>query len=183
MTTALELEKTYTIADFEALPDNGKEYELIRGELLEMPGPSTGHGIVISILDTELRLYNRKVDVGQVLPGIAFVLDPENAPRPDLAFVVKERLIGINYYDAFPGPPDLAVEVVSRTDVTFNVDDKVEDYLKAGVRLVWVINPRNKLVFVYHPNADKPQVLGLKDELDGENIIPGFKLPVKTLFE
>ncbi len=64
-----------------------------------------------------------------------------------------------------------------------SIDDKVERYLAAGTRLVWIINPRGKYVLVHRKGESKPQVLGLEDSFDGEEIIPGFKLAVKRLFE
>lgn len=170
-----------TLSDL--LSKDGKEYELIQGEFVEIPGPSTIHGRIIVKLSKYLEIYTDTQPVGKVYTGTAFELNPDNAPRPDIAFVTSERLAGIDEFDAFPGYPDLAVEVISRTDKVFEVDDKVKEYLKAGTRLVWVVNPRSKLVFAYQPEQTNPLVLGLADELDGGAVSPGFKLAVKALFE
>jgi Uma2 family endonuclease len=179
-----DAEKTYTVAEFMALPNNGKRYELIEGELTEMPGPSYSHGQTISNLVGEVKFYLRSSSIGRVFSGTAFALGPKNAPVPDVAFVVAARMNVEDEFDAFPGPPDLAVEVLSRTDYVFDVDDKVERYLKAGVRLVWVINPRKRIVEVYHPATGLvPQIVSSETELDGEDLLPGFKLAVKALFE
>ena len=164
-------------------PHDGKEYELLEGKFIEMRGPSIKHGVVISRLDTALRTFASDKQLGETIPNIPFVLDLDNAPRPDVAFVLQARLEGVNYDDAFPGRPDLAVEVISRTDMVYNVDDKIAMYLRFEVPLVWLIDPRGKLVFVYRPGSNKPLVLGADDELDGETLLPGFKLKVSTLFE
>jgi Uma2 family endonuclease len=159
---------TYTLADLMNLAAAGKEYELRRGELVEMPGPSYKHGVIVTRLDRYLDTFVSEQQLGQVLSNTAFVL--------------KARLMGFDVNDAFPGPPDLAIEVVSRTDVVFDVDDKVADYLKAGVQQVWVVNPRSQLVFVHLPNVDKPLVLDSHDEIEGNALLPGFSLKVAVLF-
>jgi Uma2 family endonuclease len=172
----------YTVADLMNLAATGKEYELRRGELVEMPGLSYKHGVIVTRLDRYLDTFVSEQQLGQVLSNTAFVFDPQNALRPDVAFVLKARLAGLDVNDAFPGPPDLAIEVVSRTDVVFEVDDKVADYLKVGVQQVWVVNPRSQLVFVYLPNVEKPLVLGSHDEIEGGTLLPGFSLKVTVLF-
>ncbi len=184
MTTEVATKKLYTVSEYMALPDDGKEYELINGELKEMPGPSFIHGKIIGKVLTYLNNYLDSKPVGQAISGTACVFRGDYAPRPDVAFIAAERTQSIDEFDAFPGPPDLAVEVLSRTDSTFEVEEKIQEYLKAGTRLVWLINPHSKLVLVYRPATDlTPQVIGLQGELDGENVIPGFKLLVNKLFE
>ncbi len=118
------------------------------------------------------RLFNSQTDFE--LPGIG-------RRQPDLAFVSLERLPQ-NVYEAVPLAPDLAVEVISKTDDFYKLEAKVNEYLVAGVRLVWVIRPFSHLIEVYHPGDLKPLTLGLNDDLDGEDVIPGFKLAVKDLF-
>lgn len=102
--------------------------------------------------------------------------------QPDVAFVALERL-PVNVRDAVPVPPDLAVEVYSKSDNVYDMGDKIQEYFSAGVRLVWVVQPVTKIVEIYHPNAHKPITLGIDDELDGENVVPGFKIKVSALFE
>lgn len=178
-------ERTYTVEEFMNLnwPDDDKRYELVEGELIEMKGPSAAHGAVINKLYSNLIIYLETNPLGLLFTNTAFELNPKNAPLPDLGFVSEQRLATINYDNAIPGAPDLAVEVLSRTDTFFEADDKVERYLKAGTRLVWVINPRGKYVLVYRLNSPDVQLLNPKDELDGEDVIAGFKLSVSKLFD
>ncbi len=177
------VDNKHTVEELINWPDDGKEYELLKGEFVEMPGPSIKHGAIIIILGQYLKGYTIQQSVGAVMSNTAFVLDLDNVPRPDVAFVLQARLAGVDYDDAFPGRPDLAVEVISRTDMVYNVDDKIAMYLRFEVPLVWLIDPRSQLVFVYRPGSNKPLVLGVDDELDGETLLPGFKLKVSTLFE
>lgn len=105
----------------------------------------------------------------------------EKTMQPDVAFVSIERL-------PFPDrhtvkvAPDLAVEVYSKSDSNYSTEDKVKDYLAAGVKLVWVVRPINQLIEVYRPNEDEPIVYGVRKELDGGEVLPGFKLRVADIF-
>src|SRR5207249_957331 len=105
--------------------------------------------------------------------------------RPDVAFVTYERWpmnrpipLTDNAWDVVP---DLAVEVSSRHDLAEELVQKLTEYFQAGVRLVWVIYPKQRLVYVYESPT---QVRGLtqSDELDGGTVLPGFRLPLANLF-
>ncbi len=182
----IDTAETYTLKEYMALPDNGKQYELVKGKLVEMQGPSAGHGTIIATLCAYLNMFVFGKQLGMVSSNAAFVFDrikdPNSARRPDVAFVSKSRLVGVDYNDAFPFPPDLAVEVVSRTDVWFEVSNKTVEYKEAGVPLVWVIFPPEQQVFVYSA-GQKVKMLLADDELDGSDVIPGFKLKVSALFD
>jgi Uma2 family endonuclease len=100
---------------------------------------------------------------------------------PDAAFVTRERAERFADREKyFEGAPDLAAEVVSPGDSGREVAEKVGDYLAAGTRLVWVIDPRRRTVTVHRPGAD-PQTLGPDDLLEGGDLLPGFALPVSRL--
>ena len=78
--------------------------------------------------------------------------------------------------------PDLAVESVSPNDLAYDVDEKVQDWLLAGTRLVWVVNPQTRTIEVHR--AQRPgSIFREGDELDGEDVLPGFRCQVKELFE
>ena len=175
-----------TLAQYMALPDNGKRYELRKGELVEMPGPSISHAQIITKLARYLDIFAEANGLGQVFSDGAFIFDPKNDPntavRPDVAFVTQARFEAVgDYDDVFPGISGLAVEIVSRTDYLYGVSDKIEDYLRANVRLVWVVNPRRREIFVYEL-ARHGRLLDANDELDGGEVLPGFKLKVSEIF-
>lgn len=118
------------------------------------------------------RVFNAQTD---------FELAGVGKRQPDVGFVSLPRL-PVNVFDSVPLAPDLAVEVVSKTDKVYDVDVKVGEYLKAGVRLVWVIYPVRQEVEVYR-YGHHSRILDMRDELDGEDVIPGFRLKVSAVFE
>jgi Uma2 family endonuclease len=182
MTTEISKKKLYTVEEFMNLLDDDKAYELLGGELVEIPGPNVQHGLIISKLFLSLGSFLAANSSGKVLTNLAFELNPKSASIPDLAYVSTERLPGIDSSKAFPGAPDLVIEVMSPNDKWSAVSAKVQLYQHAGAKLVWVIDPFDRGVTVYR--LDHPRrLLLLDDELNGEDVIPGFKLPVRTLFE
>lgn len=105
----------------------------------------------------------------------------ERVLMPDVAFVLTDRLPA-DRSKTFPIPPDLAVEVVSRTDVSLQIEEKAFAYLEAGTQLVWVLKPRSKTVTVYRSEVDIT-LLTRNDTLTGEEVIKGFSCQVAELFE
>jgi Uma2 family endonuclease len=78
--------------------------------------------------------------------------------------------------------PDLAIEVVSQTDIEYQIEEKVFAYLEAGTQLVWVLKPRSKTVTVYRSETNIT-LLTRDDTLTGENVVEGFSCQVAELFE
>lgn len=183
MTTQLHKAKTYTVEEFMNLPDDGKRYELIEGELIEMPGPNLNHGIITSrlirALGNFLESQNQSPDLA--LTNMAFVLAPKTAPLPDVAYISAERMAGIDRSKPFNGSPDLAIEIMSPTDKWSEVISKVRLYQRYQVTLIWVVDPFDQSVFIFRPNQSR-RSLFVGDELSGEDVLLGFTLPVKTLF-
>src|SRR5262249_21229382 len=123
---------------------------------------------------------------GLALAEVLFRLAPEGpSRRPDVAFVAYDRWPYTTPPEDDPPVldviPNLAVEVVSPTNSADEIIDKVRDYFFAGVQAVWVIYPRQRLVYVFE---SPEQVHGLteKQELDGGTVLPGFRLPLANLF-
>jgi Uma2 family endonuclease len=113
-----------------------------------------------------------------------FVLEtgPDTVRAPDVSFVKRERLASIrNPTSFFPGPPDLAVEVISPSDTYSEVEEKVEAWLGAGCQMVILINPRNRSLKVYKSPTDV-MVLTVDDTFHGGDLLPGFQLPVRQVF-
>jgi Uma2 family endonuclease len=179
---SIELSQVYTVEDFMALPDNGKRYELIEGELIEMPGANLKHGKITSLLFGELHDYLKQKPLGTVLNNLAFQLNRKNAPIPDLAFVKIERLNNLDETKPFPGAPDLAVEIMSPTDKWSEVSKKVRLYLANGTSLVWIVDPFDLAVNVYTPPRQR-QLLLETDILTGGKLISGFSVPIARIFK
>jgi Uma2 family endonuclease len=176
--------KLWTIEELERDPPEGR-WELVDGELVEM-APSGGEASTIGA-EVARHLGNHVVPrrLGRVFNadgGFVIFPDRELVRAPDVAFVGADRLPAGR---AAPGyqrlAPDLAVEVVSPTDRPGEVAAKVAEYLAAGVRLVWVLEPRPRTVTVHAPDRP-PVVLGEGDELDGGEVLPGFRVAVAELF-
>jgi Uma2 family endonuclease len=183
MTTQLHKSKTYTVEEYLNLPDNGKRYELIEGDLIEMPGPNHKHGIITSrlnrIMGNFLASNGQSPDLA--LTNMAFALSLKTAVNPDVAFIKEERAVGVDLSKPFQGAPDLAIEVLSPTDKWSDVIAKVRLYQSYQVTLVWVVDPFDQSVFVYRPNQ-LTRLLYAGSDLSGEDVVPGFTLPVKDLF-
>ena len=171
-------------AELSELPDDGYRYELIRGELIRMSSTGFEHLDIVGLLIYLLRSFVMPRDLGVVGGEGGFVLerDPETVLAPDVMFVrndlppPKEEWAG--FLDL---APDLAVEVLSPADRAGHVNDKVLIYLEAGVQLVWIVDPGRRIVTVWEPDRTA-RVLAEGDELDGGEVLPGFRLPVAELF-
>ncbi|MFN8485088.1 MAG: Uma2 family endonuclease [Anaerolineae bacterium] len=169
-----------------ALPDTGERTELVRGEVVSMSPGGAEHGRIGGRLFVALGDFVLRHGLGEIyLAETGFILsrDPDTVRAPDAAFVAAARLAGRGRRSGFfDGAPDLAVEVVSPNDSYQDVEDKVYDYLNAGTRAVWVVNPRAQTVTVYEPTR-VARTLTVHDTLDGGDTLPGFALPVRDLFD
>jgi Uma2 family endonuclease len=182
------VDRPLTVDDLYALPDDGSKYELLVGTLVSEPLPGFRHGQVTARISALLVAHVDARRLGAVLAGDAgFVLGrrPDTVRGPDVAFVSRERSQRVEDRGrAFEGAPDLAVEVISPSNTAPAIHAKVADYLTAGTRLVWVVDPTpgRETIAVYR-SLLTPSVLSPDDELDGEDVVPGFRVRVATLFD
>jgi len=182
-----DVDRTYTIDEYMCLAESGERYELVNGRLSPMAPTSWEHGDVGGLLTIYLGQYVLQHGLGRVSSAeTAFVLNAEtrDVRAADIAFVAAARIPRILGPGPIPFPPDLVVEVISPSDRLTEVRKKARVYQRAGIPLVWVVNPRprHRTVQVYHPADLRPATLGVDDHLDGEDIVPGFTLPIRTLF-
>jgi Uma2 family endonuclease len=167
------------------LPDDGLRHELLRGTLVSEPLPNLLHGRTVARITALLDRFVRSNRSGVVYAGdTGFMLarQPDTVRGPDVAFVSAERLRVADERRFFEGAPDLAIEVVSPSDRTSEVLGKVSDYLAAGCRLVWVVDPVREEVRVFR-SPFTPRVLSAPEVLDGEEVLLGFSVPVAAIFE
>jgi Uma2 family endonuclease len=165
------------------LPDDGMRHELVDGALLVYPPPGARHGDVQLAVASLLRSYVQANNLGRVFVETGFVLkrDPDMVRAPDVSFLRASRIPPSGIPDGYiDGPPDLAVEVISPSDTLYDVDDKIAQFLAAGTRLAWVINPRRRTVAVHAPGAPV-HVLGEDDTLDAGDVVPGFRCAVREI--
>ncbi|MSU48877.1 MAG: Uma2 family endonuclease [Opitutus sp.] len=175
--------KVWTDEELMALPKDGCKRELLQGEIIKSPAGSE-HGIISVAVCAELRAHARRHQLGAVFDSsTGFRLTPDDLLSPDAAFVSRDRLVAMKRIPRgfFPGAPDLVVEVLSPSDTIEYVHEKLTRYFAHGTRLVWVINPVERNALVYRtPEADR--LLRVTDALDGEDVLPGFRLPLAELF-
>ena len=159
--------------------------ELVRGELRTVNPTKPRHGRIASRLNIRLGQFAEEHGLGETWiaeAGFRVEQEPDTIQAPDVAFVSTEHLPPDEALDDwFPTGPDMAVEVVAPTDVWIAVEEKVLEYLRAGSRLVWVVDPQTRTVHVYRPDGSA-QILGCEETLTGEDVLPGFSVPVADLF-
>lgn len=174
-----------TVDDLLSAPDDGYRYELIRGKLVKRMSAGFEHGTCSSRININMGAYVQAHGLGETLVAeTTFLLatDPDHARIPDVAFVSAERLHLIeDRARAFPAAPDLAVEVISPTDRLTLVREKVADWLAHGVRMVIVVNPRNRAVEVHRPQRAMV-TLTESDTIDGGDVLPGWRMRVADVF-
>jgi Uma2 family endonuclease len=167
------------------MPDDGHRYELVAGELRKMTPAGWRHGAVGGNLHSLLGRHVLQHGLGQLFfaeTGFLLARDPDTVRAPDIGFIRKDRLAGEPPEEAFwPGAPDLAVEVVSPSDTTGEVDEKVGSWLEAGAKMVWVVSPKWRSVTVYRSATDI-RTLTENDDLDGDDVVPGFRCRVGEIF-
>jgi Uma2 family endonuclease len=167
------------------MPDDGFRYELVRGELRKMAAAGYIHGRVVMNLSTPLDQYVRAHNLGTVCAaetGFKLASNPDTVRAPDVAFIRRERVEEVGDVGGYwPGAPDLVVEVISPSDTYSEVEEKILEWLEAGVRLVIVANPRKRVITVYRSLTDIT-VLTEHDVLSGGDVVPGWTMLVRHVF-
>ena len=178
-----------TTEELLALPDDGVERWLIRGQLREktMTVRNRWHSrVLIRICQLLGNWLDRQPEPrGELLGGEAgcrLRRDPDTTVGVDLIYVFAE-LAAREAKDTtlIDGVPILAVEILSPSDKEEEINEKVDDYLSAGVALVWVVDPHDRTVLVYRPGAE-PELFNVRQELSGDPHLPGFRVPVAQIF-
>ena len=173
-----------TAEDLLRLSAEGGHYELIAGELRTMSPSGEAHGGIAATFTTYLNVHVMAQRLGRVFAaetGFLVATDPDTVLAPDVAFVRAERL-GVASNGFHRGAPDLAVEIVSPHDRYIEVAEKVASWLGYGTRMVVVVNPRRRSLAV-HRSAVAVRHLPIEDQLDGEDVVPGWRLTVRDLFD
>lgn len=160
----------------------GKRTELVKGVLVVRELPGYRHGLVIIDLATRLDAHVRAAGLGRVVPEVGFKLatDPDTVRGPDIAFISNARLPDPEAAGYPAGAPELVVEVLSPGEGPGEVLAKVADWLSAGARLVWVLDPARRIGRVYRRDGTE-QILTASDALDGEDVAPGFTCPLREI--
>ncbi len=187
-------EPFYTVEEFLNLDLPGDEnngdtiqYELVRGRIVGRPKKGLGlkHGRASSNLDHYLVGFVKANELGFVSTTTSTNLGRSvgsNYVEPDVCFVAKGRIP--NDADGLiPVAPDLVVEVNSPSDTTLKIHTKIEEYLENGVRMVWSVYPLSLIILEYKLDEAKVRLYNLEDELEGGEVLLGFKLSLKEVFD
>ena len=170
---------TMTVAEF--LENDVPGYEYAEGKLIPMPPATRRPGKISISIIRYLDRYVYENRLGELYTAETAFQVGKRVMKPDVAFVSTDHL-DVDEDEKFPIPPDLAIEVVSPTDVHYRIVRKALDYLDAGTRLVWVLDPVAETVTVYRSKSDI-ELLTHEATLTGEEVVPGFTCPVENLFE
>jgi Uma2 family endonuclease len=174
-----------TADELAALPDDGYEYELVRGELRRMPPPKPEHGEVTGNAARPLLNYAYETDLATVFindTGVWLERDPDTVRGPDIAVALNRLLPPKPRTEYLTIPPALIVEVAFRFDRKAEIEEKIEDYRRAGVSLIWYVFPQRQEVWVDGAGRERI-ILGAGDVLDGSEVLLGLPpIPVADLF-
>jgi Uma2 family endonuclease len=179
--------KLMTAEEFEVLPGDGdgKRYELIDGKLREMPPTVNWHGEVEINLGTLLNVHVRAHRLGRVSCGeVLYILrrNPDRVRAADIAFIRQERVPPFEARQhIMEVVPDLVVEILSKNDTVEEISARIDDWLVAGVQMLWIVDPFRRTVTIYQPGRD-PALLGEHGVLEGDPVVPGFRCPVAEIF-
>lgn len=157
--------------------------ELVKGRIVRMSTTGGEHALLEAEITFHLKDFNRKTHSGWVLSGEAGVYtqrNPDTVRGMDAAFISKER------HPARPKKylevaPELVVEIVSPNDRWKEIQDKLQEYFAIGVETVWLVEPEERVVYVYTELTELTR-LTLEDTLHGEGVLTGFELPLRMLF-
>jgi Uma2 family endonuclease len=175
--------RRYSPEDLLRLPD-GVNFELVDGQLVERQMGTESSWVAVQLVIL-LGAHCKARNLGWVFGADAsfqcFPDAPDKVRKPDVSFVRLDRLAGGPPKGHCRVAPDLAVEVISPNELYSEVEEKVAEYLAAGVQLVWVIDPPTRSARVHRADGTVAN-LGAGDELSGESVVPGFHCPVADLF-
>lgn len=174
-----------TADQLRAMPEDGLRHELVAGLVVSEPPASFRHGGVAAEIFRRLIEFVRPRKLGLVVStetGFLLARNPDTVRAPDVAFVSEGKIERAGRFRGFfPGSPDLAVEVLSPSEQPADVHAKVGDYLAAGTRQVWVVDAARRQVRV-HRSLLWPAILGETDVLEGDEVLPGFRVRIAELF-
>ncbi len=177
-------DRLYTAQDLADMPDDGKIYELHNGVLIEVAGSKIRQSRLAMWLGHLLLSFIQQHKLGGIVTGAdgSVVLNEYNTRIPDVSYISPDRAKLQDDDGYIQGAPDLAIEVVSPSNSAPEMQQRAGEYLAAGARLVWIVNPILRTVDIYQPHGMRT-VLSGEDILDGSDVLPGLTLPLREVFK
>ena len=180
-------QRLYDVDDLWALycqrENDHLRFELFDGEIIEMSGPGGVHGRIAIKLGSYLFIFAEGNELGIVTGETGYhpAGDRYNLLLPDVAFISFDRAPDPFPEKLVPAMPDLAVEIRSPSNTMAEMREKAQRYLRLGSKLVWVIMPAQHSVEI-HRSRRSVETLGIGDSLSGEDVLPGFTLDLRRVF-
>lgn len=179
-------EQLITADEFFDTSDDGRFYDLVRGRVVEVTALSPTSSMVSARMSIRAGSFVEQHGLGlcgDAQFGAWLFSDPDTVRAPDACFVSRERYAdtGFPHRGYWRGGMDLAIEVLSPTDRWAKVQEKIQEYLAAGIRLIWVLDPYERRTTVHRLDGTV-NVLGEDGVLDGEDVLPGFTLPLSEVW-
>ena len=176
----------WTFEDYLLLPDDGKRYEILSGDLLEMPSPSGLHQLIVSRLVFLLSLWVSTRVPGLILTAPMDVVLENSADvvQPDLLFIAEDQMQIFDSSGAVHGSPRLIIEVLSPSTARHDRSDKLIAYERAGVHEYWIVNPKAGTIEIYHLDGNEYQLAGeyIQDETPVSPVLGALEFSVSQLF-
>jgi len=184
MAMAPATSKRYTIDDLDDFPDDGKLRELVDGQIVEWDVPNFYHSFFVAALSAILRGFVVRRRLGAVVGGEHMVRVKESrfdARGADVAFYRRRRIPKDKRTAASAEAPDLVVELFSPSDRAVEVQEKIRDWLRTGVRLLWYVDPETGLTIVHQ--GDRVTYVGADEVLSGGDVLPGFTMRMRDVLD
>ena len=175
---------TMSGAQFDALPyEEGRRWELLEGELIEVPSPTPEHQDIVFAVLLALKLYLKEHRLqGAAYEDVEFALSHVVRLRPDVCVLLPEKARRLDRKRIpIPGAPDLAIEVISPSERTSESRAKVDAYLRYGVAEVWQIYPDSRVLEIY--KGEKGRSTVSVDQHVTTDLLPGFSVTLSSFFE
>ena len=167
------------------LPRGEFRAELINGELIKMPLAGIPHGRITMRLGAPLAQFVWDHQLGEVYiadAGFQLTWNPDTVLGPDIAFISQARVDEMGEIKGYwPGPPDLAVEVLSPGDRPGKVNKKISRWFSFGTKQVWIVDPKHSTVTVYRSPSDTTTFSG-SDYLEALDLLPEFRISLDRIF-
>ncbi|MDB5349391.1 MAG: hypothetical protein JWN86_638 [Planctomycetota bacterium] len=175
-------QEVLTLKQFLQMPEVKPALEFIRGRMAQKVSPNLHHSVIDDGLLNAINRFARP-KIGRSFVELRCSFGGESYV-PDVSFFRKERIPKDErgrYAEKVLIPPDLSIEILSPGQTVANLSARITRCLAKGVRLGWLIQPRRSRVFVFRPGEPR-LVLEIGDTLSGDDVIPGFTLPLAELF-
>jgi Uma2 family endonuclease len=174
----------FSLQEFLAMPESGDRMELIDGEIVSKVSPTSPHSLAQKRLLIRLNDWCEETNLGEVNPEWTVTLKRNGmdwAPVPDLTYISYERVpADWDELGPCPGIPQLVVEIISPGQTFSGMTSKATDYLLAGIKSVWVVEPQNRSVTIFHA-GELPQII-TDDGIISDLLLPGLAISLSDIF-